>query len=167
MDREQYGLNSNSTSTIFTFTSNGTNGAVDKAIKYTPTINQNVYNLAFGDIVTISDDGEVVQIDDTAISGDRDLVLTTVASSIYEFTNDNPDKRVIFKGSNEARTRLYRRAITINYDEISKDFYIFGVRKRDDGILVQEDFDPNTNWHAYLIERKEDENNKEESGAQE
>ncbi len=167
MDREQYGLNSNSTSTTFTFISNGTNGAVDKAIKYTPTKNENVYNLAFGDIISISEDGAKIEVDDTAISGDRDLVLTTVASSIYKFTNDYPNRKVIFKGSNEARTRLYRRAITINYDEISKDFNIFGVIKREDGTLVQEDFDPNINWFAYLIERKEDENNKEERGAQE
>ena len=84
---------------------------------------ENVYNLAFGDY-----DEEVKGIDDKAITnnGDSLKVLATVASTVYAFVEKHPKSWIVAPGSTEARTRLYRMGITNNLAEISDDFLIFG-----------------------------------------
>ncbi len=43
------------------------------------------------------------------------------------YTMAYPERWVYFEGSTAARTRLYRMAISLNFDELSSHLDIFGV----------------------------------------
>jgi hypothetical protein len=103
------------------------------------------YNLAFGD-ETI--DGE---LDDTVVSdnGDGQKVLATVAATIYDFTNVNPNAYIFATGSSEARTRLYKIGISNNFQEIVQDFEVYGLLDE-----IWEDFELNRPYKAFLVKRK-------------
>lgn len=133
----------------FMFTSSGPKGDIKKIVQYTPTIDENIYNLAFGDYLP---DGS---IDDkvTNDNRDRDKILATVASTVYEFTSFHSDKMVFFAGSTLERTRLYRMALTINLKELSKDFYLHGVTLKN-GLYLVESFEKGKTYDGFLIKRK-------------
>lgn len=123
MNIPKYELLTNKDVTLFTFKSKGINGEIDKGIVYKATKNSNIYNLGFGDLVFDPIQKKYI-IDDFAISdnGDRDKVLATVAKSAYIFSEKYPEKIIFFKGSTKSRTRLYRRAISLNLKELSETF---------------------------------------------
>ena len=105
-----------------------------------------MYNLAFGDR-----DEESGEIDDKSISnnGDSDMVLATVVSTVYAFTERYPDSWVFATGSTKARTRLYRRGLTKYLLEIRRDFQVFG--------LIDDEWEPfekDVNYEAFLVKRK-------------
>lgn len=79
--------------------------------------------MAFGDYSPLTD-----EIDDLAVSdnGDTEKILGTVISALYVFFNKFPDVYVYATGSTKARTRLYRMGITKFYDQMKKDFYLYG-----------------------------------------
>ena len=123
MNVEKYQLKSEETLTVFEFISEGSKGAIRKLIHFQPTIQQGLYNLAFGD-----KDPETGDINDLAISnnGDMEKVLATVVSALYIFFDKHPDAMVYATGSTQERTRLYRMGITRFHVEMNKDFYLFG-----------------------------------------
>ena len=137
----RYALESESCLTIFEFTSEGKNGPIHKLIRF-QEIEPGLYNLAFGN------KNAAGEIDDLAVSnnGDREKVLATVASALYEFFDKHPYALVYAKGSTASRTRLYRMGITKFYREILADFQLFGqigdefhkfeIGKEYDGFLV-------------------------------
>jgi len=145
MKMDRYALESESCLTAFEFISEGKNGAIHKLIRF-QEIEPGLYNLAFGD--KNADGG----IDDFAVSnnGDREKVLATVGSALYQFFNKHPDARVFAIGSTASRTRLYRMGITKFYKEIIFDFQLFGqigeewfefeIGKEYDGFLVVRKF---------------------------
>jgi Family of unknown function (DUF6934) len=69
---------------------------------------------------------------------------------IYDFYGEYPGARIIIKGSTVARNRLYRMGITNNWDEISMDFDVYGLR---DGNW--EHFESRKDYEAFLIEPKD------------
>jgi len=115
----------------YEFTSNGPNGEILKIIQFTPTQDEAIINLAFGNK---KDDGS---IDDLARDDnkDRNKILATVVSVLFIFFEEYPDKWVFFAGSTPERTRLYRMAITLNYEELIIDFEIVGLLKGVNAIL--------------------------------
>lgn len=104
------------------------------------------YNLGFGD-----KDEKTGQISDVVITnnGDSQVVLATVASTVYAFTDKNPDAWIYARGSNNARTRLYRIGITNNLLEITKTFKVYGL-KDDPWHTFRKDID----YKAFLIKIK-------------
>jgi hypothetical protein len=108
----------NSDFSIIDFISVGNKGAIPKRIMFTQTEHLNVYNLAFGDI---DENGE---IDDFIISdnGDRNKILATIVTVVEDYTIKYPERLISFKGSTKERTRLYRMAIGINQEELSRNF---------------------------------------------
>jgi hypothetical protein len=76
-------------------------------------------------------------------------VLATVVASIHVFTNYYPLAWVYLEGSTESRTRLYRMAISIYFDDLNKYFNIFGYFKNE---WIA--FDKEHNYTAFLIKRK-------------
>jgi len=86
-------------------------------------------------------------------NGDRDVVLATVAGAAYDYTSKYPQRWLIFAGSDEARTRLYRMDITKNYGELSESFYIFRFIF-ENGLPVSVPFDSNTRFDGLLVKRK-------------
>ena len=131
---------------VFEFTSQGPRGQIPKLVKYSETNLKDMYNLAFGDM-----DPKSGQINDTIISnnGDSDMVLSTVVSTVYAFTDKYPDVWVFATGSTKARTRLYRMGITKYITEIKKDFQVFGFK---DG--EWEKFEKEVEYEAFLVKRK-------------
>jgi hypothetical protein len=84
--------------------------------------NPKVYNLAFGDV---TEDGE---IDDVNVTNnqDRNRIIATVALTMKKFFESHPEKEVQIQGSTDARTRLYRMAISKHRDDFGRSFYIYG-----------------------------------------
>jgi hypothetical protein len=159
MNYEKYDLSVSTEREVFNFISSGNKGDIEKMIQFSATNIELLYNLAFGDKRTIKkEDGSIVaEIDDRVDSenGDRDKILATVAVSVYEYTSTYPERYVIFSGSDERRTRLYRMAITKNYEELERDFYIFGLVEVH-GEMQKIPFNSETKFLAFIVKRKED-----------
>src|SRR5258708_35804708 len=102
----------------FTFVSEGPKGQIRKMVQYMETVNPEVYNLAFGDLLP---DG---RIDDRIKNDnkDHDRILATVAITVYEFTARHPEKIVFISGTSPERTRLYRMTLTKNWETLNLDF---------------------------------------------
>ena len=155
----RYKISTSDHSETFEFTSIGAKGKIQKLIHFQETDNPLIYNLAFGDKIEHVIDGEIViEIDDRVISenGDRDIVLATVVSAVYEYSSRYPDRWIIFTGSDEIRTRLYRIAITKNYKDLCKDFHIFGLDFVND-ILEKVPFDSNMQFLGFIVKRQKPE----------
>jgi hypothetical protein len=132
----------------YTFISKGPKGDIPKVIQFGKTPILNVFNLAFGNL---NNDGT---IDDLTVNDnkDRNKILATVASVVYQFTKEN-DKLIFFAGSTPERTRLYRMAITINWEALATDFEIFGVLQFL-GNFIEVPFEKGVNYYGFLIKRK-------------
>jgi len=146
MKLPKYPLKAEKSLMVFEFTSDGPKGQIRKLVKYSETNLKDMYNLAFGDR-----DEESGEIDDKSISnnGDSDMVLATVVSTVYAFTERYPDSWVFATGSTKARTRLYRRGLTKYLLEIRRDFQVFG--------LIDDEWEPfekDVNYEAFLVKRK-------------
>lgn len=162
MNYPKYTFTTSTENVTFEFTSNGTNGLVDKAIKYECiSKEQNVFNLSFGDKIGINEETGELSIDDLIVTnnGDLEKVLATVASSAYQFGEKYPDRLIYFTGSTKPRTRLYRRAISKEIEEISKSFHIFGS-KLINGMHEPLPFDKNGDFDGFIIKYKNDKNEK-------
>ncbi len=149
MRLEKYELTEDPNKTAFEFTSEGPKGRILKGVFYSKLKLkgvENLYNLAFGD-----KDLESGEIDDHVITDneDREKVIATVANTVIIFTNHYPKAQIYFEGSNNARTRLYRMAISKYFDELSETFVIKGfIAKKWSA------FEKNVNYEAFLITRK-------------
>jgi hypothetical protein len=130
----------------FEFVSKGPKGEIVKLVQYTKIDERGVYNLGFGDKNKLT--GEV---DDTIVSNNNDSqkVLATVANTIFQFSEHYPDSWIYLKGSSLGRTRLYRMAIAIYFDELSEIFNFYGLIGND-----WYNFEKNVVYDAFLIKRK-------------
>ena len=131
---------------IYEFTSFGPQGIIKKIVEFEETADRNIYNLAFGNL---KEDGT---IDDliTSNNDDRNKVITTVAYIVIKFTECRPDCYILFTGSTKARTRLYRIAITLNYQDLSKTLNIWGLHEE----VGWEPFNSNSPYTSFLIKYK-------------
>ena len=133
--------------TDYKFYSEGPKGKITKVVRYTKIEeNPDLYNLAFGD-----EQQDSWEINDSIITNnnDRDLVLSTVANTVIDFTNYYGECNIVAKGSTTSRTRLYQIGISGLLEEISIYFYVYGLK--DD---IWHDFQKNVNYEAFLIKRK-------------
>lgn len=133
----------------FEFVSEGKYGFIRKQIAFIPTEIPQVYNLAFGDVQ------ENDEVDDNSISdnGDRDKILATLVRVIERYTERYPERWIYFRGNTKGRTRLYRMAVGLNLEELSKKFEIYAE------INDTTEFRPfckNMPISAFLIKRKND-----------
>jgi hypothetical protein len=130
----------------FEFVSKGPKGEIVKLVQYTKIDERGVYNLGFGDKNKLT--GEV---DDTIVSNNNDSqkVLATVANTVFQFSEHYPDSWIYLKGSSLGRTRLYRMAIAIYFDELSEIFNFYGLIGTD-----WYNFEKNVIYDAFLIKRK-------------
>ncbi len=146
MNNEKYHLRAGTEFTRFEFISEGTRGIVRKIIEFQKMNTKNVYNLAFGDY-----NSETNEIDDLVVTnnGDTEKVLATVASAVYVFLEIYPNAYVYATGSTKARNRLYRIGITKYLIEMKKDFYLYGQIKED-----FYEFERGKNYDGFLVIRK-------------
>lgn len=146
MKLPKYQLKSTDKLTSFEFVSEGPNGVFQKQIQFTLINQENIYNLAFGDIDLIN--GE---INDLSISnnGDSDKILATVASAVYAFCDKNPQSWIFATGSTSSRTRLYQIGIARFYNDLTEDFDIYG--QVEEGWEI---FQFNKNYSSFLAKKK-------------
>ena len=143
---DKYQLKSEEELTRFEFISEGPKGAIRKLIEFQQTTDPETYNLAFGDKHPVTGG-----IDDLAVSdnGDTEKVLATVVAAVYAFLDSYPTAYVYAQGSTKARTRLYRMGINRFYEDIQRDFYLYG--------RIDEDFwyfEPSIEYEGFLAQRK-------------
>lgn len=133
----------------FQFESEVPKGRVKKVVQFVQSQNEDIYNLAFGNL---NKDG-TIDDETTNDNKDRNKILATVAATVYEFTSKYPDKNIFFCGTTTERTRLYRMALTVNLEELKKDFIIYGVLK---GINSFErvPFRKGVDYFGFIIKRK-------------
>lgn len=146
MSIETYDLKAKKSLMTFEFISQGSKGAIKKRIQY-QKIDDDVYNLAFGDVDLVTND-----VNDVTISNNDDTtkVLATVASMIPLFINKYPNAIIYAKGSTPTRTRLYQIGIAKNLDIINEDFTIYGLS----GENNFEKFQKNKHYSAFVIIKK-------------
>jgi hypothetical protein len=146
MNLPRYELKAEKSLLVYEFTSEGSKGQIPKLIKFSETTLKGFYNLAFGD-----KNSETGELDDTVVSsnGDSEQVLATVVSAVYAFTSLQNDAWVYATRSTKSRTRLYRMGISKYYDEIEKDFYLFGMWNGE-----WKEFEMEIDYTAFLVKRK-------------
>jgi len=146
MKLSKYHLKAESKFTRFGFISEGNKGAIRKLIEFQATSDADVYNLAFGD-----KDPATGDLNDLAITnnGDTEKVLATVVAAVYVFFDNYPATYVYATGSTKARTRLYRMGITKFYEEMQKDFYLYGQVGDD-----YPEFELGKDYDGFLAQRK-------------
>src|SRR5258707_3578641 len=124
MNLERYPYFASNNFRDYIFYSSGPKGHIKKGVRFS-RMNENpiIYNLAFGDI------GEGTDVmDDVVVSNnnDRNIVLATVAHTIFDFTNNYGNHYIFATGSTSSRTRLYQIGIASLWEEISQDFDVYG-----------------------------------------
>lgn len=146
MKLPRYELKSEKRLLIFEFVSEGKKGEIHKLIKFSETSLKGFYNLAFGD-----KDQSTGEIDDLIVTdnGDSERVLATVVSAIYAFTDKYPNTWIYATGSSTSRTRLYRMGITKYFNDVKKDFFVYGLRNGE-----WESFEKEIDYTAFVVRRK-------------
>ena len=131
----------------FEFRSIGPKGSIIKVIRYAEINVKNYFNLGFGDKDPITG-----FISDLSITNNKDSkkVLSTVAATLYAFTEERPEASIIATGSTAARTRLYRMGISNNLETIKQDFNVYGLTES----RSWESFRKDVTYRAYLVRRR-------------
>ncbi|WP_311325796.1 DUF6934 family protein [Capnocytophaga sputigena] len=146
MNLPQYKTNPDEDLHSFSFISEGKNGKIEKVIRY-EKITNDVFNLGFGDKDSITG-----KINDKVVTnnGDTEKVLATVVSTVFTFTERNPNAYIYATGSNHVRNRLYRRGITKYLSEALDTFAIYGMLPNQEFEI----FNPNTDYVGFLLHLK-------------
>ena len=123
MELEKYVLESDDEQEIFDFYSQGPKGNILKRVAYVPTSIPDVWQLVMGDYDVDKDEIDFLNVTN---NNDREKVLATVGVTLYSFFSKKSDVMVYAKGSTKSRTRLYQIGINKMYEDLKKDFEIFG-----------------------------------------
>lgn len=131
---------------VFEFTSEGPNGKIPKLIRFTEMDVKDIFNLAFGDKKSGTN-----EIDDEVISnnGDSRKVLATVANAVDIFTREYPSTWIYATGSTQSRNRLYQMSINKYLHEIITNFEVYGLVNKE-----WQKFRRGIVYEAFLIKRK-------------
>ncbi len=130
--------------------SSGPKGDLLKLVKFSafPQVADSS-NLALG-----TKRGEVVDYEETTNNNDRDKIIATIFYIARMFSYAYPDQKIFIKGRNQITTRLYRGAINHGYDEIIREYFIYGgVYTEINGRYTFESFIPSKQYDAFLFER--------------
>lgn len=122
MIKDHYPLIPSKLENAFFFQSVGKKGIILKAIIF-EDMQDNYYNLAFGDVVDM-------KLDDKIITNNNDLikVISTVAKAIYLFAEKNPKAIIEIDPVDERRRWLYNKIFKRRHLEIVDIFEIIGIK---------------------------------------
>ncbi|MFN8356898.1 MAG: hypothetical protein U0Y10_20760 [Spirosomataceae bacterium] len=109
------------------------------------------YQLVFGNLTATND----IDTLDKSNNKDMEVVLSTVVQTLMHFLELNPQNSVIFTGSTQARTRLYRATISKLLNNLDGTYLVEGLTFD----LEREAFDSNKHYFAYLISKKHEKAN--------
>lgn len=140
---KHYLLESNSEKDFFFFKSTGVKGSIEKWVWF-QKIGKDRYNLAFGDLIN----GE---LSDSSISNNLDvlMVISTVAKTIYEFSELHPDVTIIIIPRDEKLKRFYNTVFRRRYQEIIELFDILGIKKH-----IPTSYNPKKNYDKFELTPK-------------
>lgn len=148
----QYGkydlFESNDGSQKYRFYSTGPNGSIQFVVKFEKTEQRNVFNLAFG----VSDGNDYLDDKIRTQNKDMEKIIATIISAVLHYTNYNPDAIIYFEGSTKPRTRLYRIAISNNWEWLSHDFSVWGLIE-DGGTGFVEPFSSSKEYSGFFAKR--------------
>ena len=130
----------------FEFISEGPKGKIRKLIHFSLINEFNYYNLALGDINSISGDFDDFVVTD---NGDTEKVLATVVAAAYAFCDKHPDSWIYATGSTAARTRLYRMGINKHFDTVKEDFEVYGEFQNE-----WEEYIKDKNYQAFVVKKR-------------
>lgn len=155
MNNERYeDVKSSPDKSKYNFVSLGRHGAIEKFIEFNrvhPDL-PDLYNLGFGHPI---DNGMAINDNVRANNGDMMKILSTVAFTVIDFIRNHPDSVVYIRGSDSVRTRVYQIAINKHYDEIIRDYDLYGhvfipateIKKEQD---YNEPFQKNKNYYGFF-----------------
>lgn len=129
----------------YEFTSVSAQKEVRKLVHFSPTDEDEFYNLALLDIL---DDGSTSDLTDTN-NYDMPTVLATVMQIIVDFFHKNPESFVFIQGSDTRRQRLYQIVINRELELIEKQFRVLGYSGTDIEI-----FQRNHPYEYFIISKK-------------
>ena len=123
MINEHYDYYSIYEKTDYLFFSEGKNGKIPKMISFVQ-IEESKWNLAFGDL-------NKGRIDDSIVTDNQDIskVIGTVAKTVYDFFDENPDCTIQIIPVDERRKRLYNYIFQKRIKEIEPRYQIWGLIK--------------------------------------
>lgn len=152
MNLPKYDTLMNSDATTYEFTS--TNDTL-KAVIYNTTKHEDIYNLGFGNLI-YNPHNDSYTIDDQVVDNNGDIreILATVAQTAYNFSETYPHLKIFLTGSDKRRTNTYKRAIMLNYEELSKTFDIFGALIDVNNNITDTTFDYKKDFDGFIFKRK-------------
>ncbi|MCU0468504.1 MAG: hypothetical protein MUF58_07875 [Arcicella sp.] len=115
---------------------------VKKKVLYQNTNQKPFYNLALVDVL---EDGSFDDMTESR-NGDMEKILATVANTLPFFFDRFPDAIVLFRGSDERRTRLYQILINREVDNLAHVFTFLGING-----LNFEKFRKNKTYDGFAI----------------
>jgi hypothetical protein len=129
------------------FESEGPKGNIIQVISFTPFFvyesseKPEYYILGFG-VPNGAFASDNFNVDDKILINNGDIIkiLNTVASSISDFLENNPNEVVYFEGSTPKRMQIYLSLIRKHFGFLRSRFELFGV------------FD--SNWEVFSLEEK-------------
>ena len=145
MEKPSYHFKVSSDALVYEFESVSSEKIIKKIVIYEP-LDDDLYHFGFGDLTEQGDIDYKVQ----SKNQDMDKVLMTVVKTMFLFFEKYPDKQLVFGGSTELRSRLYRKIIAKFIENIELYFEVQGFMN--DG--EQESFQKNRDYYAFLISQK-------------
>lgn len=144
MDQPIYPYKKSSDVLTFEFESYGSNGISKKKIVYSSLEDApNLYSLSLFEVL----EGGKLDIYIESRNKDMTKILATVIRTVFDFFELYPNSKIIFTGSTEERTRLYRIVIGKLIRETSLKFVVLWLS--DDRGL--EPFQANENYSGYIV----------------
>ena len=131
----------------YEFISTGSKGSIRKVVEYTYMSQLNMWNLGFGDFDTTT---EVVSDSVISNNGDGKKVMATVVKTLLDFFSQRPREIVIFTGSDERRTIVYKRIIHQHYVDFSDRLLIRGLTVEG----IEEAIETSVDYIAFIVRSK-------------
>lgn len=110
---------------------------------------ENIYNLA---LCTVLPDDTLDCETDTK-NGDMDRVLETAAHIGLLYINEYPDRKVLLRGSDAKRSRKYQIGINRYLIDLSKDYFIEGLKIVNGEIAGRGPIQSGINYQAFLFSK--------------
>lgn len=144
MIKDSYDIKYSPDKLTYVFQSEGNMGTIWKGIVFTQ-IEDNIWNLAFGDIV----DND---INDSVVSNNYDFVklFGTIAKAVYLFSAQYPQRMIYIEPYDDKRKRLYNHIFRRNYKDIGIIFHIRGILST----KIEEDYSPEIIYDYFRLTRK-------------
>lgn len=110
---------------------------------------EKLYNLA---LCTVKEDGSE-DYESASKNGDMATVLQTIAYIAIFFTDNYPDRKIYFTGTDVLRTRAYQLNIFTFHKQITEYFDVEGVLIQNNRIVQREPFKKGKNYQAFIFTR--------------